>query len=213
MRVQQIVSALAFSLCAAPVAGQAAVFTITPFGAFMSWRSTLPETFLVLGRQNDIRVENGVLDESGGGLGTMFGVRLRDRFGLETSFSYASTTVTSTNRPAFTIDLFVFTGNASLYLPVFGAGRELFVGAGVGAKLYDFLLDSSKAETDLAYNVGGGLNLAISDRLGVRLEARDYMSNFGSRLSGVSSVRQHDLLITAGLTLSVRNDPDPKPNQ
>ena len=97
--------------------------------------------------------------------------------------------------------------NLSYYAPIFGAGREIFVGTGAGVKSYDWLSDSSKAETDFTWNVGGGLSIALLRRLALRVEARDYMSNFGSRQSGVDGAMQHDIIIGAGVTFSVRNAP------
>ena len=194
---------------AAPVAAQEFYVGITPFGAVALHNSKMPTSFLLLGRSTDREVQNGQF-ETGAGLGSAIGIWMKNRYSFEFQVSYTSNTLTSSNQPDIEADIFTAAANVSYYAPIFGAGREIFLGAGAGVKSYDWLSDSSKAETDFAWNVGGGLSIALMRRLGVRVEARDYMSKFGSRQTGVDGAMQHDIIISAGVTFSVRNAPGPQ---
>jgi opacity protein-like surface antigen len=200
------VGAAALIGLAAPVAAQEFYVGITPFGAAMLHNSKLPSSFLILGRSTDKEILDGEF-ETGKGLGSAIGFWLKNRYAIEFAVSYTSNTLTSSNQPNIEADLFNAAGNLAYYVPIFGQGREIFVGAGAGVKLYDWLSDSSKGETDFSWNVGGGVSIAIMRRLGLRVEARDYMSKFGSRQATVESALQHDIQVSAGLTLSVRNAP------
>jgi hypothetical protein len=200
-----VVGAAALLGLAAPVAAQEMSFGISPFGAVAIHNAKLPSSFLILGRAADREVQNGEW-ETGTGLGSAIGFWVKDRYAVEVAVTYTSNTITSTNQPDIEADLFTFAGNVAYYIPIFGQGREIFVGAGAGVKNYDWLSDSSKAETDFAWN-GCGINIALLRKLSLRVEARDYMSNFGSRQSDVASVLQHDIIVLAGVTFSVRNAP------
>jgi opacity protein-like surface antigen len=203
------VGAAALLGLAAPVAAQEFYVGITPFGAVAVHNGKLPSSFLILGRSTDREYQNAEM-ETGGGLGSAIGFWMKNRYQVELAVTYTSSAIHSTNQPDVSVDLFTFAGNVAYYLPIFGAGREIFVGAGAGVKNYDWLSDSSKAETDFSWNVGGGLSVAVMRRLGVRVEARDYMSKFGSRQAGVDGAMQHDIIISAGVTFSVRNAPGPQ---
>jgi opacity protein-like surface antigen len=191
---------------AAPVAAQEFAVGITPFGAAVIHNGKLPSSFLILGRSTDREIQNGEW-QTGKGLGSAITFWMKNRYVVEFAASYTSSTLVSTNQPEISADIFTVSGNVAYYIPLFGVGRELFVGGGAGVKNYDWFSDSSKAETDFAWNVGGGLSIALSRRLGVRVEGRDYISNFGSRQAGVESATQHDIIVLAGVTFSVRNLP------
>jgi outer membrane protein W len=73
-----------------------------------------------------------------------------------------------------------------------------FVGAGVGARSYNYRKLDVDATTNLAaYGAVGG-ELGVG-RVGLRLEVRDYATGFRPLLGGGRSVARNDLVLMAGL--------------
>jgi hypothetical protein len=75
-----------------------------------------------------------------------------------------------------------------------------FVGLGVGGRTYDYRDLDVGSRTDFAgYGaVGGELGIA---RMGIRLEARDYISRFTPLTGGGDAKTRNDVTVAAGLTL------------
>jgi hypothetical protein len=96
-------------------------------------------------------------------------------------------------------NVWAYSGDVLLRLPLAAAnGRDVwfpYVVGGLGGKTYAF--DAGR-ETDFAGNFGGGLEYRF-DRWGIQAEVRDIVTKFDR--FGVDRV-QHDLVWTAGITLS-----------
>lgn len=126
--------------------------------------------------------------------GVRMGADFSKHWGEDISYSYganASVIVNSTSgsRFAFTVRSHQVAFNALLYPAGLDAKRKVFpyLTAGVGATFFvvnartvsEALaagLGKLHTENVLAFNAGGGLRMHMSKHLGVRLDARDYMT-------------------------------------
>ncbi len=94
-----------------------------------------------------------------------------------------------------------------LSVPAGRAGITPFVQAGAGAMRQSFEVGPLAARsTSLAYNLGGGVDLDLTPRLGLRLMAKDYIGKFDAREAtelDVDTRTTHNWAIGAGLRLGV----------
>lgn len=102
----------------------------------------------------------------------------------------------------------LYDGGVQLRLPGLLAGREAvvpYVEGGVGAIRYEVRAAGLTTEsTNVAANVGGGVDLQFGRTLGVRLMAKDYIGRFDFRdISGfnVEGRRAHNVAFGIGLNL------------
>lgn len=131
---------------------------------------------------------------------------VRPSLAITGSFSWArSRDLTSSENPklnVFTSDLGVETRAATWF-----AGRLLsiqpFAGLGAGVRSYDYRrLDTETTNNLAGYGaIGGALGIG---RLGLRLEARDYLSGFKPLHGAGSSATRNDVVITAAVSLKPR---------
>lgn len=132
--------------------------------------------------------------------GLRAGVLLSDRLSVEAGFLYAATELAldpDIGPPVgFDADLLVVgAGGRLLILPA--ADVSPFVAAGAGARHLDDAL-TTDAETDFMWNVGAGALFETGWVADLRVEVRDYMSEF--RDDGAEEGRlQHDLWAGLGL--------------
>jgi hypothetical protein len=75
-----------------------------------------------------------------------------------------------------------------------------FVGAGVGARSYNYRKLDVDATNNLAGYAAVGGELAMG-RVGLRLEARDYATGFKPLIGAGTSATRNDVVITAGLSI------------
>ena len=105
------------------------------------------------------------------------------------------------------VDVFTYDLGAEARAPAWFAGRAVtfspFVGAGAGARSYNH----RKLELDATHNVAGygavGGELGVG-RVGLRLEARDYVSGFRPLVGGGSARTRNDVVALLGLRLTKR---------
>ena len=149
--------------------------------------------------------------DGGAAVGGHLGLRLSPRIGIEGTFSYAPTDFEGTagffdGADGFfdggDTNVFMYGGGLNFYAPTYSSRIDPFFSAGAGAKTYDF--ETGGSETDFMGYFGPGVVIGLNPALGLRLEARDYISKFDSGVAGSDSEWQHDVLITAGLSLRLR---------
>ncbi|HEY0306389.1 MAG TPA: outer membrane beta-barrel protein [Longimicrobiales bacterium] len=174
---------------------------ITPFYGYMFPQGDLPRQF--------------ALDRAGGGSLDLFDGEFESKtplygatvaFGVWKWLSVEGTFVSGTDkfqaarRAENDVKILAYSGGLSVELPKQWR-VEPYLLAGVGVKSYDFDIPDTKAEKDIEYNFGGGINLEIVKNLALNLQARDFVSEFSSSIYGVNNEWQNDLFIAAGLTL------------
>lgn len=102
----------------------------------------------------------------------------------------------------------LYDGALQLRLPMassLGSGITPFVQGGVGAMRYEIRAGSLETKsTNLAANVGAGVDLQLSRNLGVKLMAKDYIGRFDmAEATGfnLSQKTTHNWAFTAGISL------------
>ena len=102
----------------------------------------------------------------------------------------------------------LYDGALQLRLPMassLGSGITPFVQGGVGAMRYEIRAGSLETKsTNLAANVGAGVDLQLSRNLGVKLMAKDYIGRFDmAEATGfnLSQKTAHNWAFTAGISL------------
>ncbi len=88
-----------------------------------------------------------------------------------------------------------------------GAGIRPFVQAGAGAMRQEVEVASvATRSTNLAYNLGVGVDLSLGSRLGLQLMAKDYIGKFDAREATsvkVDTRTAHNWTLTAGVRLGL----------
>lgn len=208
---------------AVPVAAQdGAQFQITPFAGGVAFTQDLADiTEAGLG----LPFVRQSLTNSGA-FGTHVGVRF-GQLAVEGTVGFAPTTlVTPSSEPVESTEngveaeigvtqdqtVLLLGGSVLYYLPV-NPFLEAYLAGGVGAKNYteaDFFGGWDAGETDLGFNLGAGLELAVSRSVGVRLDVRDWVSTFDAFANQrdqdpdeeiVESETQHDIFWNIGLRI------------
>jgi opacity protein-like surface antigen len=102
----------------------------------------------------------------------------------------------------------LYDGALQLRLPMsssVGSGITPFVQGGVGAMRYEIRAGSLETRsTNLAANIGAGVDLQLSRNLGVKLMAKDYIGRFDMQEAAGFNFNQkttHNWALTAGISL------------
>ncbi len=94
-----------------------------------------------------------------------------------------------------------------LRVPVGTRGISPFLQAGAGAMRQEIEVGPvATRSTNVAYNVGAGVDLPLGPRLGLQLMAKDYIGKFDAREATAISVdtkTTHDWSLSAGLRLGL----------
>jgi Outer membrane protein beta-barrel domain len=96
-----------------------------------------------------------------------------------------------------------------LSVPLQSGGLPItpFVQAGAGGIRQEVRVSPVETHSsDFAYNFGGGVDLALSPRLGLQVMAKDYIGKFGAseaRTIGVDSRTTHNWALSAGVRLGL----------
>lgn len=202
---------LALTFSAAGAAGQEpdrAFLTVTPLGA---------NGFLVGEAFDPIPVEGGEGEvafsfEDGLGYGLSAAARVSDRLSLEVLGNRLRSSLdasTGSLRVGFELAYYGLYGGGLYRLRGATEAARPYLAAGVGAKWYDFDAFGS-TERDLAWNVGGGLEVDTGWLADVRLDLRDYMSVLSVEETALASGEevggdsfQHDVVLNVGLAFDL----------
>lgn len=131
---------------------------------------------------------------------------LQPTFALVTTFGWARTRdIATAGNPK--LDVFTYDVGAETRAPRWLEGKGMaltpFAGAGVGGRSYNYRKLPLNATHDLAAYVGAGGELRVR-RVAVRLEARDYLTQFKALNGGDASRAGNDVVVMAGLRLFSR---------
>ena len=103
----------------------------------------------------------------------------------------------------------MYDGGLRLSLPFGGRAGSIrpFVQAGAGAMRQELRVDPVATHaTNFAYNVGGGVDVALAPRMGLQLMAKDYIGKFDAREAttiDVNTRTTHNWALSAGLRLGL----------
>lgn len=136
--------------------------------------------------------------------GVRIDVSLSDHLTAEAGFLFAATELALAPETggslAFDTDFFVI-GAGGRYRFQASATVSPFLGGGLGVRHLG-IASVIEDETDFMWNVGGGALFATGWVADVRVEVRDYMSEFGGE-GGTEARLQHDLWAGVGLEFGV----------
>jgi hypothetical protein len=138
--------------------------------------------------------------------GAQVSYAIHPAFALTATLGWArSRDLVSANDPK--LDVFTYDLGAEARTPEWFVGRAVtfspFVGAGAGARSYKH----RKLDVDATHNVAGygavGGELGMG-RIGVRLEARDYLTGFKPLVGSGGASTRNDVVIMAGVRFNRR---------
>ncbi len=204
-----LLAALAGVVAAAPAPAQTPLrLQVTPKIGGMLFAGSLPARFAMIG-QGDTPIELADAElKSSLAYGGDVTVRIGERLGVQGVVSYAPASLDSKSAAfdKFDVNILNYGAGLALYLPV-NHRFEPYLAGGFGYKTYDYKYTGVKKETDYAWNFGAGVDAKLFSVVALRLEARDFTSSFDSGLENVSSQAQHDLALSAGLTITLGHAP------
>lgn len=212
--ISRILVALLLATACAAVQASAqesdrAFLTVTPLGA---------NGFLLGDAFDPIPVDGGEEGEvafsfeDGLGYGLSVAARVSDRLSLEVLGNRLRSSLSASAgslRVGFDLAYYGLYGGGLYRLRSATDAARPYLAAGVGARWYDFdAFDST--ERDLAWNVGGGLEVDTGWLADVRLDLRDYMSILSVEETELSSGEevggdsvQHDVILNVGLAFDL----------
>jgi opacity protein-like surface antigen len=177
----------------------------TPVAGGALFVSELPSAFQLDTEFGGTTTLTGVEFDNALAFGGKAGIRIADRFGIGASLLYAPLTYSTSTATDQDGGLYAYGADFSYHAADLSERVAPFIVAGVGAKSYDF--EGADLKTDFMWNAGAGLDVALTRNVGIRLEARDYMSLFDPMIDGLDEELQHDIVLTAGISFTF--DPHP----
>lgn len=176
-------------------------YEIAPFGGGTFFLADPPNQFaLARGAGAPTILRNASFDHAWT-LGANAGVRFNERWAVEAMFSWIPTRIQAASGLTGSEDVnaYMYGLTGLYYLPI-GQRVTPFLGLGVGGETFDYGIAGIDTDTEFMGNVVGGLRIALTDRVGIRLEARDCIARFDSGVSGVNNGWENDLMTTVGLS-------------
>jgi outer membrane protein W len=147
-------------------------------------------------------IENGTYRD-GVMAGVNAGLRFADRFGVEGFFAWIPTRLSAGSG----LDAYGGRVDANSYM--YGGSFlyhftqldrfQPFVGVGVGGETMSY--DPASFERHSSFQGNGlvGANYWITDGFGLRFDARDCLSSWESKITGVENTAENDLMLSVGL--------------
>jgi opacity protein-like surface antigen len=171
---------------------------LTPFAGGALFLSELPSAFQLDTDFGGTTTLTGVEFDNALVFGGRAGLRIADRFGIGASVLYSPLTYSTSTATGQDGGLYAYGADFSYHAIDLSERIAPFIVAGVGAKSYDF--EGADLKTDFMWNAGAGLDVALTRNVGIRFEARDYMSLFDPMIDGLDEELQHDIVLSAGLS-------------
>jgi hypothetical protein len=201
-----VVAALALAATQTPAQGQVAFeVQATPMVTGTVFLGDPPQRFAILRQQSamPLIIDRGNYRD-GIGYGANAGVRIAERFGLEGMFFWIPTRLQAEGGleaygGEVDVNSLMWGATALFYFPLLGE-VEPFAGLGIGAETVSYDPQMAwKRHNDLMGNVVVGGSAPLTDRLALRLEARDCITRFDSHITGIEHSTENDLMLSAGL--------------
>jgi opacity protein-like surface antigen len=149
------------------------VADVTPYAGYM-----------IFGHFIDGPLGTSLTATSGPVYGATLGLAMSPNISLVGNFGYSSSDI-KVGLPFIggitvgSTDVLMYDGGVQLRIPMEKSAVSPFVQAGAGAMRFNISNSVFKTNaTNLAYNVGAGLDYAISPNIGVRVMAKDYIGKF-----------------------------------
>ena len=199
MRTQlTLAMAVALLVAGAPdIDAQGLEVEVTPMLGGQFSLADLPGSFELTSESGLPTTFDGAEIDGGLTLGGRTGLRFGNGLGIGATVLYSPTQLTEGSGAETDLGVWLYGMDVSYHALGPTSMARPFVVAGVGGKTY--VLDGMDAETDLMWNVGGGVDVQVHPRAALRLEARDYMTVFDPQVAGIDDEIQHDMALTAGL--------------
>jgi hypothetical protein len=145
---------------------------------------------------------HGNLFDAGPAFGSQVSFKVNETFSIVGAFLRSSSEEESPTSDE--VDIYQYDIGAEAGTSVMGSARwhlRPYIGVGIGGRSYNYADITGEAQHNLAGYASAGAQLQLG-RAGIRLEARDYVSNFKG-LSGEyeSGKTRNDLMVTTGLSI------------
>lgn len=206
LRTLPVAAILATAVALPAAAQQPTRVEITPLAGAVLFPTDLPTSFALTATDGTALRLDGAEFDAAPAFGLAAGIRPSGLLAFEVGGTFAPGQVTAaTSGQSITTDLnlFLVHGGVRLYAPRLTPWLEAYAAGGAGAKIYDYDLAGVDAETDVSVNFGGGLDVRLAPPLRLRLDARDHVSWLDPAVGAADTEVQHDLLLTAGLSLQI----------
>jgi hypothetical protein len=175
---------------------------LSPFAGGTFFLHDGPSALVLEGSAEVPAIVEGARFEDTWGAGATAGLRLTEYLAVETLVSWTPTWLMGTNfRDGTDVYAYMYGLNGVLHLPLPGPLHP-YAGVGVGGTTYDYS-GSIRSHTHWMTTFVGGLSYELGEGRSLRIQARDYLTAFDSRLPTVGAGWQNDLMITAGMSWRV----------
>lgn len=187
-------------LLAAPVAHAQMELDITPFVGSTFFLADPPERFALQTHSGEDLILEDASFKRSGTVGINAGLRFAERFAVEGMFSWLSVNMRARRGVrAADVNAYMYGLTGLFFIPVTETVSP-FVGLGVGGETFDYDIFGTKTNHEWMGNAVAGLYLTLTDRFGLRFEARDCIARFESGVSGVDDAWENDLMVTMGFS-------------
>lgn len=186
-------------LLAVPGARGQMELDITPFVGGTFFLADPPERFALGRTSGDDLIFEDASFKRAGTVGVNAGVRFNERWAVEGMFSWLSVNMIARRGVRADVNAYMY-GLTGLYFIPLTETVSPFVGLGVGGETFDYQIFGTETHNEWMGNAVVGLYLALSDRFGLRLEARDCFARFESGVDGVDDAWENDLMTTLGFS-------------
>jgi hypothetical protein len=194
------VAACLVLLVGGPASAQKRV-QITPFYGYLFPQGELPAHFaLDRASGGSLDLFDGEFESKTAMYGATVALDVWKFLAIEGTFVSGTDKFKATRREENDVKIMAYSAGVGVELP--RQWRiEPYLLAGIGVKSYDFDIPDTKAEKDVEYNFGAGINLEIIENVAFNVQVRDFVSEFSSSIYDVGNKMQNDVLLAAGLTL------------
>ena len=154
----------------------------------------------------DVIVSDAELATRAVSFGAIAGLRFGDRYGVEAMFQWVPTELSAgagleSEGGSVDGDVLMYAANGVYHFAERGPFKPFF-GLGIGAQTTRFDRSGWRGETEPMLNLVAGGEVALSGRIGLRLDARNCISPWKSRVEGTDDAVRTDAVFSAGLRFS-----------